>query len=357
MKTSLIGAALAATLSAAGPAAAYTWPKCQGTDIRRHWAAEEAMLRLSSVSFSLGSPWQLAMAQVMTTWNDTPSQMEYDWIIEAGVAEDNGQSEVWWSSGITPPSMTMLEVDDDTCEIVEADVVFKSGISFTASWEKDDITPYGGSHRPFRTAAIHELGHVQGMGHTTDRYSVMGEDWDHITAFGIASIAYVGEDAVDGSIDTYGAAAGSHTNLGVVHWRRSGASGGLSQHTRTRVFNTAGVELAKFVASAEPVYRVHQGQKVQLEFTYENMGKTSPASSKVGYYLSTNNTISTTDTHLRNAEVTVSRGAPNTAKLEVAIPGWVTIGTVYYLGALIDPDGLSSELDAYNTTYTAIVIE
>jgi len=78
----------------------------------------------------------------------------------------------------------------------------------------------------------------------------------------------------------------------------------------------------------------------------------------VSYYLSTNNTISTNDTHLRDATLIVARDAPDTVTLDVTIPDGVTLGTTYYLGVVIDPDEVTPELsEGNNTTYTAIRID
>lgn len=48
------------------------------------------------------------------------------------------------------------------------------------------------------------------------------------------------------------------------------------------------VELTGVGGTAEPVYRVNKGQTIKVELTYENLGKTSPLTAKVDFYLSTN---------------------------------------------------------------------
>ena len=133
---------------------------------------------------------------------------------------------------------------------------------------------------------------------------------------------------------------------------------GLAKHSRTRLFTTGNVELTKVVGTAEPTYRVNKGQQVKLEMTYENMGATSPVTSKVGFYLSTNDIISVGDTFLGEGAVTIYRGVPDTTNNAFLwIPGNLVSGTTYYLGAMIDYDGVLGEVyESNNASYLAIRI-
>jgi hypothetical protein len=338
----------------ASNAQAYTWWKCGSTNVK--WAGNSVTLRASQIGFPWGNPYRTALGSVATRWSNTPSKMnyfiQYD---EVGVAEGNGQSEVWWSSSISPPAYATIWWNG-SCQIVEGDVVFKNTVAYTTSTLKGDLWPYSGAYRPFRTTAMHEFGHVQGLGHTNNVYSIMGQDWTHIHANGSTATAYPGEDAVAGSVVVYGLDAANVQDLGIAHWRYTGMSGEYSTHGRTRLFNTLNAELAKVSAAAEPTYKVNKGQWVKLEMTYENMGKTSPLTVKVGYYLSTNNLITTADTFLGEGTVTLSRGVPSTTNnTTLVIPSSLTSGQTYYLGALIDYTHLVSEVyESNNATYLAI---
>ena len=202
---------------------------------------------------------------------------------------------------------------------------------------------------------MHEFGHAGGLGHTANTYSIMGSDWTHIHANGTTATAYLGEDASQGVVVLYGLWTAGPEDLGVTHWRWIGSSGGYSTHARTRILSSAGVELAKVCAScAEPVYRVSKGQVVQLELNYENLGKNSQTRN-VGYYVSTNDTISTTDTFLGSTSMTLSRDTVLTFRRTLTVPTTLTSGVNYWLGAIIDYNGALGELyENNNATYVGI---
>jgi hypothetical protein len=352
-RTLIACAVLCAAALASNDALAWNWGKCGNT--YAHWPADSATLRASSVGFPVG-PWRDALASVRDRFNTSPSQLNYTLLWnEPAVAMNNGQSEVWWQAELDWPAAAWYWVNG-SCEIVEADVIFRSTVAYTTSTAKATLTAYGGPNRPFRTTAIHEFGHAQGAGHVADIYSVMGTDFTHIHANGGTGTAYVGEDLISGSVAVYGLDANAGQDLAIAHWRRSGASGEYSSHSRTRVFTTGNAELAKVAGATEPTYKVNKGQTVKFEMTYENMGRTSPLTVKIGYYLSTNDTISTGDTFLGEGQVTLYRGAPDTTNnTYLNIPSNLVSGTTYWLGAIIDYNGAVNEVyEANNATYTAI---
>lgn len=355
----LVVGALAFVFGLAGTEAqAYTWWTCGGTNVK--WPFNFVTLRASQVGFPSGNPYRTALGTVATRFSNTPSKMnyfiQYD---EPLVGHDNGQSEVWWDSppAITAPAYANIWWNG-SCQIVEGDVVFNNTVSYTTSTTKASLTPYGGSFRPFHTTAMHEFGHIQGLGHTNNVYSIMGQDWDHIHSNSATATGYPGEDAVAGSVAVYGLDPALVQDLGISHWRWTGASGEYSTHARTRLFTTGNVELPKVAGTAEPVYQVNKGQQVKLELTYENMGATSPLTAKIGYYVSTNDTISTADTFLGEGAVTIYRNSPDTTNNTFLwIPSNLVSGQTYYLGGIIDYDGAVSEVyEANNATYLAIRI-
>ena len=280
--------------------------------------------------------------------------MIYD---DTSVGMNNGQSEVWWQSSPGAPAITYWWYNTGSCTFNETDIIFDNTVAYSTTTSKSSLWPYGGGSRPFQTTAMHEFGHAQGLGHTADRYAIMGQDWDHIHANGTTATAYPGEDAMAGSCAVYGLDAALVQDLGAAHWRWTGASGAYSAHDRTRLFNTSLVELPKVAGTLEPVYRVSKGQAVRLEMSFENMGA-STQTVKVGYYLSTNDLISTADTFLGEQTITVSRDSVLTTNgSTVTVPTWTTSGVNYWIGAIIDYNGAVPEIyESNNATYTGIRI-
>jgi hypothetical protein len=276
---------------------------------------------------------------------------------DTSVSLGNGQNEVWWTSGFGAPAVTNYWFNTGSCTFNEADVRFDNTVAYHYTHTKGSLWPYGGAKRPFQTTAMHELGHVVGLGHEGDVYNIMGQDWDHIHANCGLAYAYPGEDAVSGAVALYGVWSGSLEELGVAHWRRTGVSGGYSVHDRTRLLNSSGVELAKWTSSPEPVYRVNKGQVVRLEMTYENMGKTSPLTADARIYLSSNDCITTVDTVLQSFWLSQSRNTPYTITRTITIPATLTSGSFRWLGVNIDDPASFTEFydNAYeNASYIGI---
>lgn len=334
-------------------AGAYNTIKC-GT-LNARWASNSYTTSASSVGFPVG-PWRDALASVLSRWNNNPSNLGYSAIYgDTSVALGNGQSEVWWTSGFGAPAVANYWLNTTTCQFTEADVRFDSTVPYHYTTAKSSLWPYGGGSRPFQTTAMHEFGHAGGLAHTATTYNIMGQDWTHIHANGTTATAYPGEDASAGMVAVYGLWASGPQDVGVAHWRRVGASGEYSTHDRTRILDTAGIELVRVPGTAERTYYVNKGQTVLLEMSSENIGRTSPLTVAVGYYLSTNDTISTVDTFLASSSQTLSRDQVLTTTRSLVIPSTLTSGATYWLGAIIDYNGAVAEgFENNNATYTAI---
>ena len=338
---------------------AYVWQKCGSTNAR--WAYPHVTFRASAAAFQPGVGLSVGLSDAINNWNQSPSSMTYglQWG-DSQTSSGNGENEIWFSPSISPPAVTIVWTNF-LCQIIETDVIFKSTVTYSASTSKTALTPYGGSARPMQTTAMHEFGHAQGLNHTADTYSIMGQDWDHIHCNGSSAHAYAGEDAVTGSVNVYGLGSNARNELGLAHWRYTGStSDGYSKHERTRIFSSSGAVLDQVNNSApEPTYRVSSGQWVKPEFTLENMGKTySHTNVKVSYYLSTNDFISAGDTYLGSRTFTVNRNmAYTTFSQSVRIPTGLTSGRNYWVGAIIDSDNKVSErLESDNRSYIGIRI-
>ena len=91
--------------------------------------------------------------------------------------------------------------------------------------------------------------------------------------------------------------------------------------------------------------------------TYENLGKTTKTV-KVGYYLSTDSTITTFDTFLGSGTVTVARNTPDTiSNTTLALPATVQTNRYYWVGVIIDyNNAVAEKFESNNATYVPIFV-
>jgi hypothetical protein len=239
----------------------------------------------------------------------------------------------------------------------EVDVIFDYGSpwQWTADTVKSSLIRYTGSLRAIQTTGAHELGHGLILNHVNTEYNIMGSDFEHIHVNGSTATAYTGEDAADGAVFLYGARSPAWEDVAVVHWKYSGPSGEYSDHTKTVIYNTSGSVLPTISINGETGYRVNRGQTVRAEFTYENNGANTKTGIQTGYYISTNDLITTFDRKIGSASFTLSRDNVYTTTVNLVIPNDLTSGTNYWLGVIIDDNGAIPEsVETNNATYIPI---
>ncbi len=346
-------------------ASAYSTWSCLGEKMK--WDTNTVQMRLASNSFS-NSAWRNSMTTAISRVNQNPSRFRYTSTYpDTGVSVNNGQSEAWFTSNQSllggAPARAFVQMDcidywifGNDVEITEADVIFDNGVSYTTSMSKTNLWSHGGAFRPFQTTAIHELGHGAGLAHTNNTYNIMGQDWDHIQANGSTARSYLGEDAAHGLVYLYGTTSGSAEDLGITHFKRTGANGQYSTHAKTVLRSSTGGNLSWFTNNGEQTFRVNRGGSYRLELTFENNGK-SNQSQDLRFYVSTNSYISTGDRLIRTSSVSVNRNSVYTAYYNVTIPSNLTRGANYWVGAVIDANGTVPEMtEANNATYPPIRI-
>lgn len=350
-----------AALSLPTQALAYSFVKCSLTNEIITWDSNTVNMRASAVSFPAGV-WQDALLAAINRFNENPSRFRFSLTTgDNSVGFSNGQNEIWASndSDYSPAVSLRWYGGMAFCanpHIKESDIVFFTGVNWMSGMTKSNHRSYGGSFRPLQTTALHELGHSMGLGHENDEYNIMGEDWNVVSANGSTLRTYLGEDASDGAVDLYGLPSTLRQDVSVAHWKYDSANGEYSEHTRTVMTNGNGGALSFFVVADERVYRVSPGQTVQVEFTYENNGA-STVSPKVGFYYSTNSTISTGDLRIGGFTPTLGRRDPYTVKKTVTIPVSANLG-YGYIGAYIDEDNAIGEVTgANNASYLRIYVE
>ncbi len=307
--------------------------------------------------------WRTSFATALTRFNDTPARLNVRVRLdnETNVAIGNGESEIWWGPGT---SAVAYNTTSPCGRIIEGDIVFHNNIPNGGYGDnmsqKTDFRGYGLEKRTFETTALHEVGHTVGLAHENRYYNIMGTDYTHLHTTGENSLrSYMGEDAVNGLISLYG--SDTRQDLSVSAWRLVGASGQYSSHGRNRLLASNGAELSatKVESSCtrdycEERHNVALGQQIQYEMTLENNGSHSQTV-QLGYYISTNASITNQDTLIGTDTVTVSRNTPDTVIKNVTIPANLQPNTNYYLGVIIDNGGAVNEwTEANNSSYTHI---
>jgi hypothetical protein len=356
-----LAAAALLLLSWTATAGAYCLKICDGTEIK--WPIHEVTLQLGKKSFSSAN-YLAAIYAARDAWNQSPGFFTVYMNTTDEVGIDNGYNEVWFSvdqdilEGAPGRTISWL-----TCgEIEEADVVFDANWDFTSGTTKSASTAYGGMFHTFRTGATHELGHVIGLCHNSASYNIMGGDSRFVHANGGTLRNYAGASGIAGEIDLYGVWPPSQfEDVSVVHWKYGGVDGEYSKHRRTRIYDTSDNSLEWVwcgANNAEPCFRVTKGQTVKVEFTYENLGR-STQNVDIGYYLSTNSLITTLDTFLTTGNISaLGRPVLTTNNTYITIPSWVVSGRDYYIGAIVNYNRKFVEaVGQNNATYIGIHVD
>jgi hypothetical protein len=364
------------TLGLPAFAAAFSYKTCNGEKLK--WTSGNTItVRADPTSFPSASVWRSALQEGITRFNENPSNFRYSLMTDSGgVGLDNGQNEIW---GTTDNDLLdgapARAFQWWTCfwpfwnHMDEVDIVFdyRSPWRWTTSTNKADLLGYGVDDplRPIQTTAIHELGHGLPLNHENTEYNVMGIDYKHIHVNGSTARAYLGEDVADGTVYLYGLSATSREDLGVVHWKYCCAGGEdneYSDHVKTGLFYYPPVidgnpALPSFNDGGETRYWVNRGQVIWAEFTYENNGASTQNGVQVGFYISTNATISTSDRRIGGTTLNLARNDVFTSRTTVTIPSDLVSAANYWLGVIIDENDSISEMAEWNNaTYIPIRI-
>lgn len=367
MRSLIRFAALAAVALTAAPAAAYSYKTCLGHKLK--FDSNTRSIRPSTTSFPAGY-WESGIRDTVTKFNRNPSNFRYSVSMDSGGVGLGGESEIWGSSdqgilqgapAIAYTYWTCYWLFGDHVHMDAVDVIYdySSPFQWTADTVKSSLIRYTGTKRALQTTGAHELGHGLILNHVNSEYNIMGSDFEHIHVNGSTATAYTGEDAADGAVFLYGLRSPAWEDVGVVHWKYAGASGEYSDHTKTVLYNSGGTAVLSTVdVAGETGYRVNRGQVVRAEFSYENNGANTQNGVGTGYFISTNDTISTWDRRIGGASWNLGRGNVMTTTVTLTIPNDLAQNTNYWLGVVVDEGGgIAEAVESNNATYIPIRVQ
>jgi hypothetical protein len=316
------------------------------------WNQTQVGMYASAVSFPPGNSLRTGVGEAVALFNRNPSQfrvgIHYD---DNSVSRANFESEIWattnwrWDN----PAIEFTRYGANG-RILASDILFDANLDYwTASTDATDLWPYGGDGRPFQGTLLHELCHSAGLGHEDGEYNLMGQEWRHVHRRRAIVTGYVGEDAADGLVSIYGRRSGeSIEDLSAAHFKWVGDGGEYSEHFRTLLYTTGGQELPFTAFSGMRRYNVSRGQEVQVEFTYENNGETTKSNVAIGFYVSTDDLVTTGDQLIGTRIFNLTRGDVATRKDTFTIPNNLVSGQTYYLGVVVDRTSTFPEVDENN---------
>ena len=290
------------------------------------------------------------------------SALRFDLVVDNDVvsATNNGESELNFTNDSTLlcGSLGCTWIIANATNILEADVFLDLDYAWTLDDVKTNSIAYGGPARPLLNTAMHEMLHTLGAKHESDDINIMGNAWNVVSTNGNNTETVVSEDTTVGLVSINGPRATTIRDVSVMHWKRDAAATGTSaysNHMRSQLFDLAGNELPKILdANDEPIYFASAGDRIQVEMTLENRGSNTEVSG-LGVYWSTNSTISTLDSLLFSSNATLGVNTPFEHTVTVTVPAG-TVGTTYYVGAIIDRlAALSESNEINNAAYIAAI--
>ena len=335
---SLVGAGFSQTVSA------YVFPTCETQPMR--WQNLLVVMSISPTSYPAGSIWDTKLQNAMWHWNNVKgSNIGFLFNRTNGSRGQNDLNEIYLSSQWNDEKNALAitgrryicardwfgNVDH---WIQETDIRFNPN----QSWNTSSYDPTVINNPSFEATAVHELGHVLGLDHE-DRWLAtmnslhpsggpLGQDkeWDPLPD-DRSGVRHLYSDT---TAETDIAASAMKHELQMVN----------------------GVDMATAVSVAAPSpFLVYAGNAFTIEYTFHNLG-TARATFEVGYFLSLNDYISTSDIWLDTDQgAWADPGYSGTYTKTLYVPADTPRGT-YVVRVLLDPNDALDEANEANNWVT-----
>jgi hypothetical protein len=315
---------LALGLFACSEVQAYTYRTCEGNAIK--WNSWWSNMYISTVSMPPGSTWDSRLQNAMWHWNNVKGSGFNFYVgrdTDGSHSSGNGVNEVYFDSSlsgalaVTSTRYHCYWLFGYHYGIDETDIGFNTNYAWTTaaySYANPSGSPYN-----FESVALHELGHALGLKHEDTRMATLNSYYPNSGPLGSnREWDPLGDD-----------------RLGV---RALYPDGTTEVDIAGSALKRIGVGTSDLVSSPTWAWG---GSYVNIEFTFSNFS-TSTESFDIGFYLSTNDFISTGDMWLgSNYGAWGSPGFTGTFSRTLWIP-WVAPGT-YYVGFIVDPANAKAE--------------
>lgn len=330
-KHTLALTALAALAGLAAPAAhAASWLNCGGNAIK--WNSHRTTMAISTSSFPAGSAWDGDLQNAMWHWNHVKGS-GFNFFVardtDGTSSSGNGVNEVYFNAAQAGTALAVTRSRYHCYWLFgwqrgldEADIAFNTNLSWNTG-----VVNYAALNSPFHfeSVSLHELGHALGLQHSDNVMATMNSFYPNGGSLGHAKEIDPLPDDRAGARAIYPDSTTETDIAGSAFLRTGSGTSGL-------------------VSSPTWAYR---GNSVTISLSVPNLS-TASKTFNIGFYLSTNDFISTSDRLLgTNTGASVSAGGVLTFSRTLTIPANVAPGT-YTLGFLVDNNGALGEANEVN---------